>query len=72
MLLAFFCKSQQPFRNKGGNDRFRTCDPRLAKAMLYQLSYVPFNIVFVLKFWSFLILCFCLCAACASPFGDLC
>ena len=26
----------------GGNDRFRTRDPRLAKAMLYQLSYVPY------------------------------
>ena len=28
-------------KKNGGNDRFRTCDPRLAKAMLYQLSYVP-------------------------------
>ena len=31
----------------GGNDRFRTCDPRLAKAMLYQLSYVPYSLYFV-------------------------
>ena len=25
----------------GGCDRFRTCDPCLAKALLYQLSYAP-------------------------------
>ena len=25
----------------GGDDRTRTGDPRLAKAVLYQLSYVP-------------------------------
>jgi hypothetical protein len=33
------------FSNKqvGGNDRLRTRDPRRAKAVLYQLSYVPFK-----------------------------
>jgi len=28
-------------RASGGDDRIRTGDPRLAKAVLYQLSYVP-------------------------------
>jgi hypothetical protein len=34
-------KERSSKQKHGGNDRFRTCDPRLAKAMLYQLSYVP-------------------------------
>jgi hypothetical protein len=33
--------SQCPDRRVGGDDRIRTGDPRLAKAVLYQLSYVP-------------------------------
>ena len=41
LLLEYKTKFYIYIKKKGGNDRFRTCDPRLAKAMLYQLSYVP-------------------------------
>jgi hypothetical protein len=35
-------KTTTVFKPKsGGCDRFRTCDPCLAKAVLYQLSYAP-------------------------------
>ena len=42
MNLFYFNQQCQKAKNSCGADRDRTCDPRVANAMLSQLSYSPY------------------------------